>query len=409
MPGHSFVQRKRDDFIERSLFQCVRVCAEPTRIPAAQRAGLVVRGGLRRRHELWNGMHSVRVTRQGAKERRQFGIDLFTCIAVAREQFFFALCVEAWIGAQVLEECGEEFIRWLHRSCWICRKPVGSANHRKHLRTNARYFGNASLMNGLGIHVGGGMHTQRVVVPSRAVGKIRSADGIATRGQIRIGDPVASQTNLQQDGQERRVQFLAQGSLLGGRNRIRKLCEGNAQGFQIAFDDGIKLRGQTFHGHLCRHAPLSHAKLHEFLRINDHLRNGTESLDVILTVCCGAERHAISHLRNVLLRPVTTTNRHEERTETVTVLRLTHLPGDELPSQEVITAELCGVNLHELSQEYAFLRMSLLDSNNGCVGDAIGTWSESTVGDGILGPLSVAPALHLVDEGEPTVARGRRR
>ena len=264
-------------------------------------------------------------------------------------------------------------------------------------------------MNGLGIHVGGGMHTQRVVVPIRSVGEIRSADSVAARGQVRFNDPVASQTNLQQDGQQRRIQFFAQGSLLGGRDRIRKLCERNAQGLQISLDDGIKLRGQTFHGHLRGHAPLSHAEFHEFLRISDHLRNGAESLDVIVTVCCGAEWHAISHLRNVLLRSVTTTNRHEERTETVTVLRLTHLPSNQLPSQEVITAELCGVNLHELSQEDAFLRMSLLDANNRHVSNAIGTWRESAVRDGILGPLGVTPALHLVDKGEPAVARGRRR
>ena len=127
-------------------------------------------------------MHSVRVTRQRAEERRQFGIDLFACIAVAREQFFFALGVEAWIGTQVLDECCEQLVGWQQRSRWLCCKPVGRANHRQHLRTNARYFGNASLMNGLGIHVGGGMHAQRVVVPIRSVGKIRSADGVATRG-----------------------------------------------------------------------------------------------------------------------------------------------------------------------------------------------------------------------------------
>ena len=175
-------------------------------------------------------MHSVRVARQSAKEHGKFGIDLFACIAVAREQFFFALCIEARIGAQVLDECCEEFIGWLQRARWLCCKPVGCTNHRKHLRTNARYFGNPGLMNGLGIHVGGGMHTQRVVVPIRSVGEIRSADSVAARGEIRVNDPVASQTNLQQDGQQRRIQFFAQSSLLGSRDRIRKLCEGNAQG-----------------------------------------------------------------------------------------------------------------------------------------------------------------------------------
>jgi len=110
-----------------------------------------------------------------------------------------------------------------------------------------------------------------------------------------------------------------------------------------------------------------------------------------------------------LLRSIPTTDRHEERTEAVTILRFTHLPSNELPPQEVITGELRGVNLHELSQEDAFLRMSFFDTNNGRVGDAIGTWSEAAVRDGILGPLGVTPALHLVDEGEPAVARGRRR
>ena len=256
-------------------------------------------------------------------------------------------------------------------------------------------------MDRLGIHGRGGVHAERVVVPGRAVRQRGGADGVAAGREVGGDEPVPQQPDLQEDGLQRVVEFLPHGRLAVGRDGGRQLGERRAQRFEVALQHRVELRGQVLHGGLGRHAPFGHAHLHEFLRVLHHLRHRAQALQVVAAVLLGAERHAVRHLRDVLLRPAAPAHRHEERAEPVALLRLAQLPRQELPAQEVVAREEGRVDRQEVRQEDRPLCASLLDAADRGIGDAVRAGREAAVGDGVLGPFGVAPALDLVDRGQP--------
>lgn len=399
MAGNGLVQGERDHFVDRPRLERVGVRKEESRRPTRERAGLVVGGRLRRRHEARDLAHSVREARKRAEELGKMSIDALADVAIALQEALRILVIEAGIGAQEGGEGLEERVVSLRggRLRRIGLEPWRAPDHLEHFGADPRHFAQSERMDLLGGERQRRLLPQAPRVERGAVGQIARADRGAARGQVLVAEESTEVVERPRDRGNGRLRVLRERYPLGARHRVGHPQHRFEELRQTALRDGRTLGRDALDRDLRRDHSALHAESCHFAMRLEHGRDRAESGEIVAKVLRRPEGNALVHLRDLLVRSMNRSDREEPGSAPMTLDRQSHLVDEEQTMDSILLVEELRVDALGPDEEALELPGATLGGGGGGIRQAIGA-RRLAASQRLLGKLVVAEAVVRLEE-----------